>query len=82
MARARKCDICHNYYDVPEIDASTLEPWNNTSIVRILRLNPEAAKEKGLAISHDVMHFDACEKCLQDIVDFILTRQADVIKGV
>lgn len=74
MANARKCDICHNYYDVPEVEAGTLEPWNNTSMVRVLRLNPDGGRTTP---RHDVIHFDACEKCLQDVLDYILTRGAE-----
>lgn len=44
MANARKYDICHNYYDVPEIEAGALEPWSNTSMVRVLRLNPDGGR--------------------------------------
>lgn len=77
MANARKCDICHNYYDVPDINERMMvEPWNNTSMVRLLRLDPN---KPGLE-RHDVMHFDACEKCLQDILDYILARQTDSTK--
>lgn len=71
MANARKCDICHNYYDEPEVDAGTFEPWNNTSMVRILRLTRDGRK------MYDVMHFDACEKCLQDVLDYIFAKSAE-----
>ena len=79
MSSARKCDICHNYYDVPDVEVGTLEPWNNTSMVRVLRLNPDAKKEH--IASHDVIHFDACEKCLQDVLDYILTKSAETSSG-
>lgn len=77
MASARKCDICHRYYDVPEMEAGTLEPWNNTSMIRLLRLSGDGVRER----RHDVIHFDACENCLQDVLDYILTKSAETSSG-
>lgn len=77
MASARKCDICHRYYDVPEMEVGTLEPWNNTSMVRLLRLSGDGAT----TLRHEVMHFDACENCLQDVLDYILTKSAETSSG-
>lgn len=76
MANARKCDICGKYYDAPEFETFSMEPWVNTSMVRVLRL--KTAGEYG---KHDVMQFDSCEKCLQDVIDFMLTRRAESEKG-
>jgi hypothetical protein len=72
MANARKCDICGEYYDVPNTDEFLQETWNNTSMVRVLRLNGTSMKNR-----HEVMQFDSCEKCLQDVLDYILTKRAD-----
>lgn len=71
MANARKCDICGRYYDAAEFDLECLDQWKNTSMVRVLRLNPNKRGDP-----HDVMHFDSCEECLQDVLDYILTRKA------
>lgn len=68
MANARKCDICHKYYDVPDINERMM-------------VEPLDPNKPGLE-RHNVMHFDTCEKCLQDILDYILARQADSTKGV
>lgn len=73
MAYARKCDICGEYYDVPEIEEYLHEPWTNTSMIRVLRLKGD----NRLLERHDVMQFDACEKCLQDVLDYILTKKVD-----
>lgn len=78
MSSARKCDICHNYYDVPDVEVGTLEPLNNTSMVRVLRLNLNGGRT---IPRHDVMHFDACEKCLQDVLNYILTKSAETSSG-
>lgn len=74
MASARRCDICGEFYDTPEMDLS-FDPWKNTSMVRLLRLVPDKKHDP-----HDVIHFDACEKCLQDVLDYILTKKADAAK--
>jgi hypothetical protein len=72
MANAKKCDICGGYYDVPEIDEDHIFNTNiNTSMVRLLRMNSPRHKEK-----HAVMQFDSCENCLQDVLDYILTKRA------
>jgi hypothetical protein len=72
MANAKKCDICGKYYDVPELIGDLAYDNNiNTSMVRILRRNDS------VRINHDVMQFDSCEGCLQDILDYILTKRAD-----
>lgn len=72
MACARKCDICGKYYDVLEVNPGDLEPWSNTSMVRILKLD-----YKNDHRLHDVIHFDVCDECLGDMMDFILSKQAD-----
>ena len=72
MANAKKCDICGKYYDVPQPYDVCWEESINTSMVRILRRIPLDNK-----IKHDVMQFDACEDCLQDVINYILTKQSD-----
>lgn len=77
MACARKCDICGKYYNVSEINPYICEPFgSNTSMVRLLRLKPEGDRGKGNGEPHDVFHFDACDECLGDVMDFILSKQA------
>jgi hypothetical protein len=72
MANAKQCDICGRYYNVPEIDEDAIFRTNmNSSMVRILRHKP-----KSRTTTHDVMQFDSCDKCLQDVLDYILTRKA------
>lgn len=72
MANAKRCDVCGNYYDVPHIeDDIYLESCRNGNMIRILRRKPT------IRIDHDVMQFDACENCLQEVLDHILTKQAD-----
>lgn len=73
MANAKRCDICNQYYDVPTYPDEMLysEPMN-TSMIRVLKLNP-----KHLRVQHDVMQFDACDKCLQDVLDYMLGKRAE-----
>lgn len=73
MANAKKCDICGRYYDIPVEKGSWIDDvFTNTSMVRCLRL-----KSDGKRTEHDTMHFDTCEECHQDVLDYILSRQAD-----
>lgn len=72
MSAARKCDICHDYYDVEEL-SDAIYPSENTSMIRILQLNQPYDPRCG---RHTVMHFDACENCRQDVLDYILGKSA------
>lgn len=75
MANAKKCDICGKFYVVPEVPNDLLEYDHltamNTSMVRILRRTPNTLTR------HDVTQFDACDECLQDVMDYILSRAAE-----
>lgn len=78
MANAKKCDICGKFYIVPDPDADYLS-WNeslNTSMIRILKRKPIDVR-----IDHEVIQFDACEDCRQDVLDYILSKSADAVKG-
>ena len=70
MSNAKRCDICGKYYDVPERNDG-FEEWRNTSMVRVLRMKPQ------IRCDHDVMQFDSCDNCLQDVLDYILSKRAD-----
>ena len=76
MANAKRCDICGKYYDVPNrAEEMIYNEHLNTSMIRVLRLEPKKA-----FIEHDVMQFDACDKCLQDILDYMLGKRAETEK--
>ena len=71
MANAKRCDICGEYYQVPDVPSEDwLEHHRTTSMVRLLRL------KDGRSVDHDVFHFDSCEKCFQDVMDYILDKQS------
>lgn len=73
MANAKKCDICGRYYDVPDNGGEILlEDGRNTSMIRVLRRKPIDYR-----IEHEIMQFDSCEDCLQDVLDYMLTKKAD-----
>lgn len=78
MANARRCDICGEFYETPNFRPGDFDPWKNTSMIRVLRLIVEDDEDRN---HHDTMHFDACEKCLQDVIDFMLARRAEKEKG-
>ena len=76
MANAKRCDICNRYYDVPDRpDDMIYSEQMNTSMIRVLRLNPN-----NVAVKHDVMQFDACDNCLQDVLDYMLGKRAETVK--
>ncbi len=76
MANAKKCDICGKYYDVAEQpDGLLYDDFRNTSMIRVLRHTGTFSHP------HDVMQFDACERCLQDVLDYILTKRVESEKG-
>jgi len=79
MSSAKRCDICGKFYEVPPIcnDFYIGEEWKNTSMIRVLRLK----NSNNDRIDHDVMQFDACDECLQDVLDYMLAKRADVEKG-
>ena len=76
MANARKCDICGKYYTTTDFRPGDFDPWKNTSMIRVLRLVHDKEHDY-----HDTMHFDSCEECLQDVIDFMLARRAEKEKG-
>lgn len=76
MSCAKKCDICGKYYDVAEINPYAHEPFgNDTSMVRIMKLRPKEDRDERTGGSHTIFHFDACDKCLDDLMDYILSKQ-------
>ena len=76
MANAKKCDICGKFYEVVDIDEGMLYDFRNTSIIRVLKRNMNNPHRP-----HDVMHYDACDDCHQDVLDYILSKQAETTKG-
>lgn len=77
MANAKRCDICGKYYDAPEVDHCHIyDDHRYTSMVHVIRRGSEDS-----SIYHGIMQFDSCEDCLQDVIDYILTRRAEWEKG-
>ena len=77
MASAKCCDICGELYLVPEVPTDSIWDENmNTSMVRILR------RDKTPLVKHDVMQYDACDKCLQDVLDYILSKSAAAVEKI
>ena len=71
MANAKRCDICGDYYQVPDLHTEDLfDERRNSSMVRLLR------RKGNRTVDHDVFQFDSCEKCFQDVMDYILTKQS------
>lgn len=77
MANAKQCDICGKFYLVPAVEAGSFwEEDTNTDMIRIMR------RKNTLTIKHDVMQFDTCAECRQDVTDYILSKAAVSTKTV
>lgn len=80
MADARRCDVCGEFYDIPENVTFRSEPYRVGNFIRVYKFTIDKAKTTNYG-DHDTMHFDACENCLQDVIDFMLARRAEKEKG-
>lgn len=74
MSNAKKCDICGKYYDVIDMSEYMLDYERHINMVRLHR----AMKPDEKRYDHDDhwFHFDACDECLQDVLDYILSKKA------
>ena len=71
MLETKHCDICGKVYLVPAIEAVGFwEEENNTSQVRVLR------RKDTERVEHDIMQFNTCDECRQDVLDYILANAA------
>ncbi len=76
MSNAKKCDICGKYYDVPDAFGMTEFGMNsNTSMIQFAR------RKTDKRLDHEVIQFDTCEECYQDMLDYILAKGALVLIG-
>ena len=80
MSNAKKCDICGKYFDVIDISEHLLNYERYLNMVRLHRA-VEFGKTRDLDDS-EWMHFDACDECLQDVLDYILGKKADGEKNI
>lgn len=67
MANAKRCDVCGGFYEVPEITADLINPFEFLDYVVIHKAEERRAS----------MHFDTCKKCQQELIDYILTKRAE-----
>lgn len=74
MSNARKCDICGKYYDLASMSEYLLDYERYVNIVRLHRA-VKIGENRDLDDS-EWMHFDACDECLQDVLDYILSKKA------
>lgn len=72
MANAKKCDMCGNYYDMPDISPCLADYERYVNEVRLHRA-PESDEKNARDIW---LSFDACPKCYQDVLDYILSKAA------
>ena len=77
MAFARRCDVCGKYYTTTIQDVELIYDTAlgmDSSMIRIL------SRKDGTMAKHDIMQFDTCEDCKQDVLDYILNKQAEWTK--
>lgn len=71
MANAKRCDICGKYFAIPEPSLARL--YNSEAgAVQLFKLNNRLRHTE----EREGHHFDACDDCVQEIVDLILTKRA------
>ena len=72
MANAKRCDICGEYFEIPEYGHEVMLYGMPAGAVRVYKMDPELKygdDRKGT-------HFDSCDKCAQEIIDYILAKRA------
>lgn len=73
MANAKKCDICGKFYEIPDVSPYRLDYEDAINIIRMHRgVDPDSKSNDELWL-----HFDACDECYQNVLDYILTKKAD-----
>lgn len=75
MSNAKHCDICGKFFKVPEIDYRRLEEdHRHLNLIRMHQALPE-----GQIVYREEpwLQFDACEKCYQNLLDYILSSAAE-----
>lgn len=73
MANAKKCDICGKFYEIPEISPYRLDYEECLNIIRLHRAVDPVNRPK----DETWLHFDACDECYQDVLDYILAKKAE-----
>lgn len=78
MANAKKCDICGEYFDVPDVNPCRLDYEENFNLIRLHR----ARDPKDHTVSENWwLSFDACDTCYQRVLDYILAGAAKIHDG-
>jgi hypothetical protein len=75
MANAKKCDICGKYFDAPDTSPYRLDYDDNFNFIRLHRARCEYDRPDDLWL-----HFDSCDECYQDVLDYILGKAAESAK--
>lgn len=67
MANAKRCDVCGEFYEVPEYNPCRVDAIDFLDYIIVHR---------GGEREHS-MYFDCCDKCRQSVIDYILTKRVD-----
>lgn len=73
MANAKRCDICGKYFVLPTTKKDSMLYRSVAGKVELYK----SASELHHAKEHEGIVFDACDDCVQEIMDLILTKRAD-----
>jgi hypothetical protein len=74
MSMARRCDICGAYFDMPDPNPYRLDRDEYLNYVHLHRaMDPE---DKNGCLDDYLLRFDACDKCYDDLLTYILARKA------
>lgn len=77
MANAKKCDICGEYFDVPDLNPCRLDYEENFNLIRLHRARDTRTEKP----SEDWwLSFDACDTCYQRVLDYILAGAAESVE--
>ena len=76
MANAKKCDICGRFFEVPEYDPRCMGSADYERFHNHIRIHKAEDPEKYNDPELIWLHFDTCDQCHSDLLDYILSRAA------
>ena len=75
MSMARRCDICKGYFDLGNLDPYRLDYEEKLNYIHLHGAKDPEDKTKNQDDYR--LHFDACPKCYDDVLTYVLTRRAE-----
>ena len=72
MANAKRCDICGKYFMLPTTKKDSMLYRTVAGKVELYNM----AYDLHHAKEHEGTHFEACDECVQEIMDLVLAKKA------